>query len=610
MEPDVLTARRPRPRRRWAGCGGTLSFGLLIAAVLLSQAGTLGAEIRKPAPAFWADQSRELLVEELVAGMSDEELLGQVFMLGYVGRRPSADVLRWVTERNLGGVKIFSRNVDTLPGLAESIRSLQQAAAGSRLGIPLLVSTDQEGGWVRHIKGDTSTTPGNIALGAAGLPQDALLTGHYIGRELRALGINMNFAPTIDVYTNPAATVIGPRAFSSDPTSTSLLALAYYQGLSRSGVIATAKHFPGHGEADKDSHGALPIVRMTMDELWKRELLPYRILISEGVPAIMSGHLAYPDILGDLTPSSRSPVFIEEILRGRMRFEGVLVTDDMEMNGALSGGVTTAQASLEALKAGNDMILVSHTPRVQEQTWELLRRTLAQDPELRGRLEESVRRILILKLRTFRDQGFPLFGEQSGSDDAPRFQPSPEARQFFAQSALRSVTLLNDHDIPFRPSGGERVLLVGQFDEFIEEGKRRYPQADVLFFPYSPFYRARPEDLERIPRIAARYETIVFCLANYNSLEVLQALRPLRKRLIVVSALSPVYLRETPWVTSALAVYGTGPESFRAGFAVLCGDYRPEGRLPIDFPDAAAAAGAPGSVPEADRSEPDFGAAP
>ncbi|MBN1837859.1 MAG: glycoside hydrolase family 3 protein, partial [Spirochaetales bacterium] len=390
MEPQVLTAGAARRRaafRRGAGPAALLGIALL-----LFQPGDAKAETRAGVQGFWSDRPRQAVVDELIASMSDDELLGQVFMVGYVGHRPSPEVLRWVAQRNLGGVKIFSRNVDTLSRLAESIRTLQRAAAGTRLGIPLLVSTDQEGGWVRHIKGETSVTPGNIALGAAGLPQDALLTGYYIGLELRALGINMNFAPTIDVYTNPSATVIGPRAFSSDPSSTATLALAYYQGLSRSGVIATAKHFPGHGQADKDSHGALPVVHLTMDELWKRELLPYRILISEGIPAIMSGHLAYPEILGDLTPSSRSPLLIEELLRQRMGFEGVLVTDDMEMNGALSGGVTTAQASLEALMAGNDMILVSHTPRVQEQTWELLRRTLAQDPGFKARVEQSVRR--------------------------------------------------------------------------------------------------------------------------------------------------------------------------------------------------------------------------
>ncbi len=566
MEPDVL--RRLR--------AFSAAFPLLLAACLLvftaPPAGSL--------PSFWDDQPHEELIETILIHMSDEELLGQVFMLGYIGRRPSDDLMEWIEQRNLGGVKIFTRNVDTLEGLSLSIRSMQEAAAGGRFNIPLFVSTDQEGGWVRHIKEETSHTPGNIALGASGLPQDALLTGYYIGQELMSLGINMNFAPTIDIYTNPSASVIGPRAFSSDPVETAMLALAYYRGMSKSGIICTAKHYPGHGNADKDSHGALPVIRISYEQLWERELLPYRILIREGVPSIMSGHLAFPEILGSMQPSSRSPYLVEEVLRSKLGFDGVLITDDMEMNGAISGGVDTAQASLEALQAGNDMILVSHTPRVQEITWQKLRRHLAEQPAFRRRLEDSVRRILRLKLASFKRGSLPAPASEGSGD---HFSPNQVARRFFAQSALRSVTMLRDGAIPLAPVNGTGLLLVGQFEEFLAEGKQRYPQADTLFFPYSPFYRAREQDLARIPAYASRYDIIVFCLANYNSLEVLKALRSYQDKLVVVSTLSPVYLRETPWVQSALAVYGTGSESFRAGFAVLAGDFLPEGRVPVDF---------------------------
>lgn len=568
MEPAVL--KRP------------LAVILLCLLLVFGIPGALYGETTAATPSFWDDRPAEELVEAILAEMTDEELLGQVFMLGYVGKRPSADILRWIRSRDLGGVKIFTRNVDTLAGLSESIAEMQSAAAEGRFQIPLFVSTDQEGGWVRHIKLETSQTPGNIALGASGLPQDALLTGYYIGRELRSLGINMNFAPTIDVYSNPSAAVIGPRAFSSDPLATATLALAYYQGMAKSGVICTAKHFPGHGNADKDSHGTLPVVRISFEQMWQRELVPYRILIPEGIPAIMSAHVAYPEILGNLLPASRSGHFIEDVLRDRLSFQGVLITDDMEMNGAISGGVDTAQASLEALQAGNDMILVSHTPRVQEQTWrKLLSHTTGQQ-EFKERLRRAVRRILELKLTHFKSDGS---GATIQRDNRTEPIPSEGAWEFFQQSALRSVTLIRDGEIPFEHSTNRRILLVGQFEEFLQEGRLRYPEADTLLFPYSPFYFARPEDLERVSRISSHYEAVIFCLANYNSLEVLETLRSFSGSLAVLSALSPVYLREAPWVRTALAVYGTGRESFRAGFAALAGDFEPEGRIPVDFLD-------------------------
>jgi beta-N-acetylhexosaminidase len=562
---------------------------LLCLLCLFGTTGVLYGENTATLPSFWDDRPDEELIEAILSQMTEEELLGQVFMLGYIGKRPSEEILSWIRSRNLGGVKIFTRNVDTLAGLSASIEEMQEVAGDGRFQIPLFISTDQEGGWVRHIKLETSQTPGNIALGASGLPQDALLTGYYIGQELRSLGINMNFAPTADVYSNPSASVIGPRAFSSDPLTTSTLALAYYRGMAKSGIICTAKHYPGHGNADKDSHGTLPVVRISFEQMWQRELVPYRVLIPEGIPAIMSAHIAYPEILGNLLPASRSAYFIEEVLRDKLAFQGVLITDDMEMNGAISGGVDTAQASLEALQAGNDMILVSHTPSAQERTWQKLLDHVTEQPEFKERLKRSVRRILRVKLTYLKsgESAAPHLNADSGD-----LIPSAAAWEFFQQSALRSVTLLRGGEIPLEQGADRRMLLVGQFEEFLEEGRLRYPEADVLLFPYSPFYFARPEDLERVPRIASRYDVIVFCLANYNSLEVLETLRSFPGTLVVLSALSPVYLRETPWIQTALAVYGTGKESFRAGFAALAGDFEPEGRIPVDFIDGYTVDGA------------------
>jgi len=526
------------------------------------------------------------LAVALLERMSDEEALGQVFMIGYRGTSPSPELLGWIRRRGLGGVKIFTRNVDTLEALARDVRAMQEEAARTRLGIPLFISTDQEGGWVRHVKGRTSETPGNIALGAAGLPRDAWFSGYYIGRELAALGINMNFAPTIDVYSNPSAAVIGPRAFSADPRATALLALAWFKGLESAGVISTAKHFPGHGHADADSHGALPIVNVGLEELWERELLPYRVLIGEGLPAIMCGHLAFPAILGDLTPSSRSPFLLTGLLRGRLAFRGLLITDDMEMTGVLGPGVDTARACLEAILAGNDVVLVSHTPALQDQTWDFLAARLRRDPVFRARVRESAQRVLELKLKALGAPGLVPGSHGIPRDHAPPAIPAPGAPGFFTESALRSATLVKGLGLPFRPGPRERVLLVGQFAEFLNQGRRRFPRADTLEFDYIPFYSSKPEDRSRIRRQAAAYDRVIFCLANYNSLEVLEELAALAPRLLVISTLSPVYLSQVPWVRTAVAVYGTSPACFAAGFAVLAGDFSPEGRLPVELAPA------------------------
>ena len=546
--------------------------------VLLLAAVSLAAEV----PQFADERPAPELAEDLLRVMTPEEMLSQVFFVGYHGTRPSESIMRWITERGVGGVKIFTRNVSTLTDLAGSVRRMQQAALDRRLGIPLVVATDQEGGWVQHVKAGLSLAPGNMAIGATGMPREAYLTGYHLGQELRLLGINMNFAPTVDVYSNPEATVVGTRAFSSDPVATALYSVAYFRGMEAAGIICAAKHFPGHGAADRDSHGYLPEVDASWQELWDRDLVPYRLLVREGLPVVMGGHLAFPRILGDVIPSTLSPFFLREVLRERLGFQGVVMTDDLEMHGVHQGVMSMPEVSRRAIEAGNDMILLSHTPSLQEETWEEFRRLLYRDDAFRARIREAVGRILRLKLERLRN-GFPLLPDDAG---VARRLPLAESGSFFLSSASRAVTMLQSGGLPFAPRAGERILLMGQLERFWREGLRRFPSADVFSFSYMPWEKSTREDRLGAQEAVVGYDTVIFCLANDNGLEVLQTLRDFPGRLIVISALAPVHLYRVPWVKAAVAVYGIFEESFRAGFAVLLGDFDPEGHLPIS--EAAA----------------------
>ena len=527
------------------------------------------------------DPGAPAVVAARIAGaMTNEELLGQVFFLGWQGVGPSPDILRWIGSRAIGGVKIFPRNVADLTTLARDVGDMQRLAARSRFAIPLFVATDQEGGWVRQIKDETSISPGNLALGAVGAPADAYQTGVYLGRELAALGINMDFAPTADVYSNPEASVIGPRSFGSDPSFTGLLSAAYAHGMRDAGILCVAKHFPGHGSADQDSHGHLPKIDVTLDQLLDRDLIPYRILIREGIPAVMTGHLAFPLILGSMTPASLSPYFLQSLLRDKLGFRGLIITDDMEMNGVLSDGADTPAACRRALEAGNDMVLVSHTPPPQERTWKALMGVMNTNPAFRAAIRQSVQRILETKITYYRGEHAPLAPDPAA---VASLVPAPGAADFFQQVSARAVTLVHGKGIPYTPQPGERILLCAQYAEFLAEGLRRYPRAGTFLFPFAPFYRARPEDKGEMRGRATGFDTVIFCLANYNSLDVLQQLKGMGKKVFVISVLSPVYLAEAPWVESAIAVYGDGRESFRAGLGALAGDFVPGGTLPLSF---------------------------
>jgi beta-N-acetylhexosaminidase len=255
------------------------------------------------------------------------------------------------------------------------------------------------------------------------------------------------------------------------------------------------------------------------------------------------------------------------------------------MEGALNGSLDVAAVCRRALEAGNDLLLLSHSPPSQEKVWRALLRAMGREPAFRAVVEEAATHVLAEKLRFLG----PL-GSAALLPDPARVAssvPAPGAAEFFRQSAARAVTLVAGGRVPWQPAPSERILLCGQLEEFFEEGTARWPAAEELRFDYEPFYSPNPEDLDRVPRRARGYDTVVFCLANYNSLEVLKRLAGLGPKLLVVSALSPVYLADVPWVTTAVAVYGSGRDSFRAGFAVLAGDIPAAGRMPVPFVKAA-----------------------
>ncbi|MGI9257062.1 MAG: glycoside hydrolase family 3 N-terminal domain-containing protein, partial [Salinispira sp.] len=319
--------------------------------------------------------------------------------------------------------------------------------------------------------------------------------------------------------------------------------------------------------------------------VWDRDIVPYRMLIPEGLPAILSGHLNFPRITGNAVPASLSAYFKQEILRGRLNFEGIVITDDLYMGGSVqygeSRGWNMAEIVLEAIKIGNDMVMLSETPSLNDEIWQRLSHEFTANPHFRARVKEAVSRILKVKLLYLKaDWRVPFSTEASQVyDDIADLKEDP----FFQEQAARGVTLIRDHGIPFSGAGKESILLAGQDADFLREGSRQYSGADSFYFDYAPFYSADEQVIRTIRSRIPLYDKLIFNLSNPNSLEVLKNLRDYRDRIIVFSTLTPVYLEEVPWIRSAIAVYGWGIESFEAGFSALRGTIPFKGRLPINI---------------------------
>jgi len=538
--------------------------------------------------AFFDDVPPEELAAAIINEMSDEQALAQVIMLGWRGRgaEPSALILDWIRTRNIGGVKVFGWNTDNTTQLAQSIGQMQQASLRGRYNIPLLVATDQEGGWVRHVRGRTSETPGNMAIGASGFPRDAYLAGYYIGRELALLGINMNFAPTVDIFNNRDSFLIGPRSFGDNPVSAGLLGAAFMRGQMAAGIIPTAKHYPGHGDTALDSHGVLPVIDIDFETLWERELVPYRILSAEGIPAVMSGHLAFPRIkttagvLSVDAPASLSRWFMHDVLREQIGFNGLVITDDLMMYGALTWTGSLARAAKQALEAGNDIILSSTTLGLFDPAWTYLLNSMQEEPDFRIRVRDAARRTLELKLRHLRsDESVPFVPDLQKVEAGV---PDREGSEFFLNLAARSVTIVKpepgagaDSDVfPVTRENAGRVLLTGQYLEFFRIGRAAFPGATSYW--YSELF-----DINELLSYASRADTIIYCLSNTEGVRILQRLQRLGKKIIVLSVLSPVHLERVPWVDGALAVYSYSTESFSAGFSAITGRIPAKGTLPF-----------------------------
>lgn len=321
--------------------------------------------------------------------LSDEEAVGQLLMPQLVGTpEAQADAVR---TYNLGGV-ILINGVSGGSITTAELPATTQAIQGASPDIPPLIGTDQEQGLVSRVEGPLTQFPGNMALGATGSASLARLAANDTGEELRALGVNVDFAPDADVTAGESNAAIGSRSFGSDPAQVSRLAGAAVDGYQSSGVLAVAKHFPGHGNTDVDSHIATPQLTQSLDALQDRDLVPFRTAIKAGVGAVMLGHLDVQAV-DPGTPASLSGKVINDLLRKQLGFGGVVFTDAMNME-PITSRYDAGAAAVQAILAGNDVVLL---PADVDAAYRGLLDAVRTGTLTRDRVNESVARIIALK---------------------------------------------------------------------------------------------------------------------------------------------------------------------------------------------------------------------
>lgn len=333
------------------------------------------------------------VIQNKVDAMSLDEKIGQLVIVGLDGYTMNDNINNLIKENKVGGVILFSKNAETSNGLVSLTNSLKTSNAQNKT--PLFISVDEEGGRVSRMPNEIKKLPSNKTIGKRNDGDFSYNIGKIIGEELKTFGFNMDFAPVLDINSNPNNPVIGDRSFGNSVNIVSNLGIKTMEGMIDSNIIPVVKHFPGHGDTSVDSHVGLPVVNKDLTQLNDFELLPFKEAIKDNVDAIMVSHILLNKIDVDF-PASMSKVIITDILRESLKFQGVVITDDMTM-GAIIKYYDIGDASVKSINAGSDLILVCHGYDNELKVVNSLKLAVQNKIITEDRLNESVYRILKLK---------------------------------------------------------------------------------------------------------------------------------------------------------------------------------------------------------------------
>jgi beta-N-acetylhexosaminidase len=532
-------------------------------------------------------------VARTLRSMTVEEKVGQLIAVRFTGdfRNGDSEYLQalesLVVRQRIGGLILFGGEVYET---AELVNTFQKLAR-----VPLLMAADFERGVGNQITGATLFPP-LMSLGAAGSEELAYQMGRITALEGRAVGIPMTYAPVLDVNVNPDNPIINTRSVGADPALVSRIADAFIRGVQENGMIATAKHFPGHGDTSLDSHTLMPTIEADLDRLNKVELYPFQAAIDAGVKAVMSAHLAVPAL--DPTPgvpATLSAPIMTGLLRGKMGFKGLIVTDALEMAG-VTNTYSTEEASLRAVLAGVDQLLLPPEPA---KVIAYLAAAVRDGRIPVARIDASVRRILETKA------SLGLNRSRFVSIDSLRRLVAPKAYLDQAAKTFESATTLVRNDggvLPLSVAPDKLVILslssdLGDYfagQAFVNAMNKRFPEAQAFFADGD----TGSETLEEAFTAAASAQTVVLALFSRLSdrkgtvdleprhIDLIRRLATLENgpAVVAVSFGSPYFLRQIPEVDAYLCLYKNTPETQAIAARALTGEMAIGGHLPVGIP--------------------------
>ncbi|MEN2466218.1 beta-N-acetylhexosaminidase [Ornithinibacillus sp. JPR2-1] len=524
-----------------------------------------------------------------------QEKIGQLMVLGFKGKTATPEIKKLIRERHIGGIILFGRNIGTTEEVLALTTELQREAKKAGHKKPLLICIDQENGVVRRLGEGATILPGAMLLGATGRSENAYITGLLTGRELKALGINWNLAPVVDVNNNPDNPVIGVRSFGEKAELVSAFGKQAVKGLQDAGVITTLKHFPGHGDTNVDSHLDLPTISHPLERLKEIELKPFVDVIEQGADTIMSAHVYFPAIENqENVPATLSRKVITGLLREELGFNGVVTTDCMEMN-AISEGIGTAEGAVEALKAGVDLIMISHLQSRQYEALSLIEEAVRTGDIAEEIIEQAYSRVMALKDTYLSWDDISLDTKPIVSKDVGAKLHEVEAYEMYKQG----ITMVkNDNQIPLHLESADRVLVVYATNSYaMQVEDKRYStfslgeavaklheNTEVIELSNPP----TDKEITRVKEIAKDFQAVIVgtlsVKAHDQQVKLVEALVKENENVIVIATRSPYDIAYLPDVPAYIATYEFTNPALQTAVEAVFGKVKVKGKLPVTLP--------------------------
>lgn len=530
-------------------------------------------------------------IESIMKNMSTEQKVGQLFMFSLDGTTLGEKEKQLLSSTHCGNIILYTKNITDGEQLTSYTTALQDTIQ-KNTKIPAFVGIDQEGGKVTRIYKDATVFPGAMATAAAGNPDDAYTLAKYMGEELRAYGIHMNFAPVIDVNSNSENPVINSRAYSDDPEKVAVYSQKMFQGLQDANVLACGKHFPGHGDTNEDSHYSLPTVEKTLEELKKMELIPFQNAINNGLDGIMTSHILFPNIDDENLPATLSKNILTGVLRNDMGFSGLIITDSMSMT-AIDQNYGTPDACVKAINAGANLLVLGSGSETEDysqalECYQTVLKACKNGTITTQRLDDCVTRILAYKIKYgLYDNAYPTGTENVNWSSH---------QELATQVSQKSITVAKDKD-GLLPLEGKNTLVVspragmsldGQTAIESDENSFAYQLATRLGCDYKVI-DAIPSASESkaLAESTTNYDTIVIACTAAQSSEsqrnAIQQVIDANDNTIVVSLASPYDVSAFRNLSTFVCAYEYTPLSTAALVQVLSGSVTATGKLPVDI---------------------------